>query len=83
MERGDFVFTKDNKIKAIYSEELSSLLVRLNKLDQFSQGKIKCRYCTQTITEQNLYAIIPAGAEIDMCCNAPECIIALAEEGKK
>lgn len=83
--RGDsnFMFTKDDSLKAVYSSDLDSVLENLGLAEKFINGCIICRYCQRTITKENLYALMPVNSAIDFCCNQPKCILSLAEEAQK
>ena len=80
---GNFVFTKDDNIKAVYSSDLENFLEKLGISDAFKQGSVTCRYCGTVISENNLYAIIPVNRAIEFCCSQPECILSLAGEAEK
>lgn len=79
----DFMFTKDDSLKAVYSSDLDSFLESLGFSEAFSTGDIACRYCKCVITKENLYAIVPTNGTIEFCCNQPECVLSLAGEAKK
>lgn len=83
--KGDtkFMFTKDDSLKAVYSDELSAFLEQLGLLNEFNSGKLHCRYCKNNITKDSLYAFVPVGDSVEFCCNQPQCIISLAEEAQK
>lgn len=79
----DFMFTRDDNLKAVYSSDLGSFLENLGLAEKFNQGKIVCRYCKCVITKENLYAIVPVNNTVEFCCNQPGCVLSLAEEAKK
>lgn len=83
--KGDsnFMFTRDDNLKAVYSSDLDSFLEKLGLAEKFYAGEISCRYCKSVIKKENLYAIIPAGRVVDFCCNQPECVLSLSEEASK
>ena len=83
--RGDsnFMLTKDDSLKAVYSSDLDSFLENIGLTERFNKGSIACRYCKRTITKENLYAIVPVSSVIDFCCTQPECVLSLVEEAKK
>ena len=79
----EFMLTKDDHIKAVYSSDIDVFLAKLEVLEQFNQGKCTCKYCKEVITRNNLYAIIPMPhKKVDMCCNRPDCVLSLSEEAK-
>ena len=77
-----FMLVKDDKLKALYATELERFLEKIGKLDLFQQGKIMCRYCGSEIGENNLYAFIPVGEDVEFCCTSPTCVIELSKEAK-
>ncbi len=52
--KGGFMFTKDDRLKALYSDELEAFLTKLNLLAPFDAGELKCRYCGTVITKDSL-----------------------------
>lgn len=81
--KGKFMFTKNDELKAVYSTELDSFLQKIGMDADFKNGTVKCRYCSATVSKDNLYAFIPIDNTIEFCCSQPECILSLAEEAKK
>ena len=79
----NFMFTKDDNLKAVYSTDLDSFLEKLGLAEKFNQGSLICRYCKRIITKESLYAIVPANKSIEFCCNKSECVLSLTEEAKK
>lgn len=77
------MLTKDERLKAVYSDDLIQFLTQLNLLEKFNSGGLCCRYCKNTITQDTLYAFIPVETDVEISCNRPRCIIALAEEAQK
>ena len=79
----EFMLTKDERLKAVYSDELFKFLTQLDLLEKFNSGDLCCRYCKNVITQDTLYAFIPVEENVEICCNRPQCVIALAEEAHK
>lgn len=77
-----FMFTKDDKIKAVYSDDLELFLQKAGCAEEFRNGQIHCRYCNTVITAKNLYAMVPVNTTLEFCCTGSACIISLAEEAK-
>lgn len=77
-----FMFTRDDRLKAVYSSDLDSFLEKLGLVEKFNQGGIVCRCCKNVITKESLYAIVPVHDKVEFCCNRPECVLSLAEEAK-
>ena len=77
------MFTKDDSLKAVYATELDAFLEKIGCTEAFRHAQLRCRYCNDVMTEKNLYAFIPNGQTVEMCCSRSACIIALAEEASK
>ena len=78
-----FMMIKNDKIRALYSNDLIQFLTKVGKYDAFLNETLKCRYCKDTIKENNLYAFIPLSDDIDFCCSNPACISKLSKEALK
>ena len=59
-----FSMIQNEHMKAVYDDDLVTLLKSLKVYDEITNGKILCKYCQQQITLENLGAIIPADGEI-------------------
>ena len=68
-------------MKAVYDDDLVTLLQSLKVYDDITNGKIHCKYCQQQVTLENLGAIIPVDGQIAFSCDNAMCINRLAEEG--
>lgn len=66
-------FINNDTVKAVYSEDLNNLLTRLGLYRDFSERKIKCKYCNLVISESNLFALLPEETGIAFVCDSPEC----------
>lgn len=69
---------KTTQIKAILNKDLENLLVQTGQINDFLGGHIKCKYCKEVITYDNLSIIIPSiqdeYATLHFCCNNPDCL---------
>ncbi len=79
-KKSDFMITKNDELKAVYSTDLDVFLERIGKKHAFDTSTLFCRYCKDVISKENLYAFIPVDRDIQLCCNRPECIDSLIEE---
>ena len=80
---GDFMIEKNDKIKAVYKSDLQKFLLSTGLLSDFSSGKLKCRYCGEVITENNLHAFIPCGDHFEVCCNNVNCTLLFVQDARK
>jgi hypothetical protein len=53
---------------------LDSILESVNKKELFTQGKVICAICKETVKQDNLRAIVPNGTGTDFLCIKPHCI---------
>ncbi len=66
---------KENKIPAVYKEDLSKLLSSIGENDPILNGERTCMVCSKIITFDNLQLIIPkVSNEFNYVCNDSECI---------
>ena len=66
---------KDKKeIDAVHKHDLEILLQNLNLLDNFRNGKIVCRFCNDTLRDNNFGAIYPEQNKILFSCSKLECL---------
>jgi len=77
------MLTNNDTLKALYSTDLASFLEKANIKTAFVKGEIKCIYCNISMSENNLYALIPNNDHFDLCCTKAECIMNLSQEGEK
>lgn len=64
---------KEEIIKAVHDQDLEKLLNKLGLLEKFQQGLLKCGFCNNVVTFNNLQGIYKEGEEIKMICDKPLC----------
>ena len=62
------------KIKAIHDIDLEKTLDNLGLLKKINNNKIKCKFCDNIISIQNIYALFPESGDIKIICANPACI---------
>ena len=62
------------RIKAIHDDHLFELLKNLGLYDNILKGLVKCKFCKEVITLENLSAIIPDSGNIGFACDSPKCL---------
>ncbi len=66
---------KENKISAVYKEDLKKLLISIGEIDAIENGQRNCIVCSKVISVDNLQLIIPrAEKKYDFVCNDTECV---------
>ena len=62
------------KIKGVYKDDFPELLKSLGIYEQITLGKMKCEYCGDTLTLENIQALIPQRGKIIVVCSNKECL---------
>jgi len=71
---------KKNKIKMIFDSELATLLKSINEYNNIIDKKIKCFYCNNLVTMENLQVILPIKGDIKFICSNINCLKKLKNE---
>ena len=70
--------TDKDSLKIVHDEELSSFLGKLEMLSDIKLGKVKCKFCRDIISLENINGIFPEENLIQISCDKPECILSLS-----
>ena len=62
------------EMKAVHERDFDNLLNKLSLAENFHSGKIKCKFCRETITKDNIYSLIHESGAVNFVCDKPECI---------
>lgn len=62
------------EIKAVHERDLDILLEKIAKKDDFHAGNIKCKFCKEVITKENLYSLFSESGSVNFICDKPLCI---------
>ena len=73
---------KDNRLKAVHDDDLSTLLTSLGLYDKIQKQQCVCHFCQRIITLENLGAIIPLNGEISLSCDMPGCLDSMVKAGE-
>lgn len=66
---------KENKIPAVYKEDLEKVLISIGEAEAIASGQRHCMICSKVITLDNLQLIIPrAEKKFEFVCNDTECV---------
>ncbi len=67
------------QIHAVHDEDLVNYLDGLGLRRKFESGELKCKFCRQTITFQNLHSMFPESGSIKLVCESVECTMELSK----
>ena len=62
------------KLRAVHDNDLEELLDSLGLISKLKAGKLKCAFCGEVITFENLHSIFPDSGAIKLTCSNPECV---------
>ena len=80
-QKGGYSLMKDSHIKAVHDDDLKSLLSSLGYYEKVRNGECQCHFCLQTISMNNLGAILPLNGKIAFLCDSADCLQKMIEVG--
>ena len=66
------------KVRAVHDEDLEKILEGLGVLNKLKYGELRCKFCNNTITFNNLHSIFPQSGAIKFVCDSSDCVRELA-----
>ena len=66
-------------LDAVRMRELDNLLKRVDLLDSFNKSKLKCKFCGDIVTKENIYSLMGDSGHIKLVCQKIDCISQLME----
>ena len=62
------------KVSAVHDEDLEKILDGLGILKKIQKRLIKCKFCRETVSMENIHSIFPQSGDIKVVCDNKECI---------
>lgn len=62
------------KLKAVHDNDLEGLLDSLGLSSKLKAGELKCAFCKEIMTIENLHSIFPDSGSIKLTCSNPDCV---------
>ena len=62
------------KINAVHERNLVVLLEKIGLFEKVTAGLVKCKFCTNLITPENIHSILPESGGFNLVCDKPECV---------
>jgi len=62
------------EVLAFHEQNLEEVLQRLELLDSFRNGKLRCSVCNRVLTKENFGCIYPEDNDIKVCCSNLKCL---------
>ncbi len=66
-------------VHAVHDDDLQAVLEALGLARAFAKGELRCKFCDDVMTWENLHSLFPEGGAIKLVCDKPECATALLE----
>ena len=71
------ILKSDNAVKAVYEDDFQQFLKQIGILDEVTKGSIKCKFCGEPVSLDNIVSVFPEGGTIKVVCDKPQCITAM------
>jgi hypothetical protein len=65
---------QSDTLNAVYDDDLMGVLEELGVAKDFEHGRLKCAFCGDTITWNNLHSLFPDSGAIKFSCDKAECV---------
>jgi hypothetical protein len=62
------------KVRAVHDQDLEKILDGLAILNEFKRGELKCKFCNNAITFDNLHSFFPQSGSIKFVCDGFSCV---------
>ena len=61
-------------LRAVHDDDLEGFLKGLGLYTRFVHGKLKCAFCKDVTTFDNLHSLFPDSGAVKTVCSKPECV---------
>lgn len=61
-------------VSAVHDDDLQSFLGSLGALHDLTEGRLRCKFCKDTLNIETVQAIVPDSGAISYVCNKPTCL---------
>ena len=66
-------------IWGVHDDDLEGLLTSLGLLGKLRAGQLRCAFCRNSLSEDDLYSIFPHGGVVKVSCERADCVTALMQ----
>ena len=67
------------KLAAIHDDNLKEYLSNLGEYHKVIEGKCKCKFCSRTITMDNISSMFPESGTIKYVCDDMKCVVKMSQ----
>jgi hypothetical protein len=61
-------------LRAVHDDDLEKVLDSLGVLGAFNQSRMRCAFCGDTITFDNLHSLFGDSGTVKASCSKPDCV---------
>lgn len=61
-------------VSAVHDDDLTRFLTSIGALNDIRAGKIRCKFCSEQTSLDDLQAVIPDSGTISYICKKPQCV---------
>jgi hypothetical protein len=66
-------------LHAVHDDDLQAVLEKLGLASAFARGELRCKFCDDVVTWENLQSLFPDGGTIKLVCDKAACSKALLQ----
>ncbi len=78
-QRKGWLSMTNSAVHAVHDDDLQAVLDKLGLATAFGKGELRCKFCGDVMTWDNLHSLFPDGGSIKLVCDKPECAKALLQ----
>jgi hypothetical protein len=67
----------DAPVHAVHDDDLPAVLEALGLARAFEKGELRCKFCGDVMTWDNLHSLFPDSGEVRLACSKAACASAL------
>lgn len=66
-------------LQAVFDDDLQAFLEGLGLWGRLQRGDLRCKFCKEAITVENLHSLFPQSGQVQLVCDRPDCIQQLTQ----
>lgn len=67
------------EMDAVHADDLQNLLLKVGLLDSLNSGKLRCKFCQNSVTEDDIYSVIKDSGQYKVVCERADCVSQLMQ----
>ena len=64
---------------AVHVDDLENLLNKVGLLDKLNSGQLKCKFCRNIVSEDDIYSVIKDSGQHKVVCERANCVSQLMQ----